>query len=225
MGPGKQDNTSALAVTCPGARGWKRSWRVPALAALFIVAGCQRDPTEEFAVVPARPAPPWEARRASGELFRMEDQRGRVVVLSFGYTGCPDVCPTTLHQLSSFYRRLGPRAREVEVVFVSVDPERDSAALLEDYVRAFDSRFTGLRLEGDALAALLSAYQVTAVRRYASTTRYPDRSFTGPIPYTLDHTGAYLVIDRRGALRLRMPYTAPVEQLQSAVERLLEERN
>lgn len=194
-----------------------------ALAVLLLAMGCQRGAGEGYAVVPARPAPALEAPRASGGVFRLSEQRGKVVLLSFGYTACPDVCPTTLSQLRRLNERLGDSARNVEVVFLSVDPERDSAQRLEEYVRAFHPRFTGLRLERPALEAVLSAYQVTAVRRYPDAARYRERPFAGDAPYTVDHTGAYLVIDSRGALRLRLPYTATVEQMQAAVEPLLVE--
>ncbi|MFP2905972.1 SCO family protein [Pyxidicoccus sp. 3LFB2] len=193
------------------------------MAALLIATGCQRGASAEFAVVPVRPAPRLEAPRASGEVFRLGDQRGRVVLVSFGYTACPDVCPTTLSQLNSLYKRLGNDAQGVEMVFVSVDPERDSTPRLEEYVRAFNPRFTGLRVEGEALSAVLSAWQVTASRRYPDAARYREHRFSGSTSYTVDHTGAFFVIDKRGALRLRLPYTIPVEQMQAEVARLLAE--
>lgn len=195
----------------------------PALSVLLLTGGCQRGADDSFAMVPARPAPALEAPRASGGVFRLSEQRGKVVLLSFGYTACPDVCPTTLSQLRRLEERLGDSANHVEVVFLSVDPERDSAQRLEEYVRAFHPRFTGLRLERPALEAVLSAYQVTAVRRYPDAARYSERPFAAGSPYTVDHTGAYLVIDARGMLRLRLPYTATLEQMQAAVEPLLAE--
>jgi protein SCO1/2 len=202
---------------------WVKRAKAGALTVLLLAVGCQRNASEGFAVVPARPAPALEAPRASGGVFRLSEQRGKVVLLSFGYTACPDVCPTTLSQLRRFEEKLGDSADNVEVVFLSVDPERDSAQRLEEYVRAFHPRFTGLRLERPALEAVLSAYQVTAVRRYPDSTRYRERPFAAGSPYTVDHTGAYLVIDARGTLRLRLPYTATLEQMQAAVEPLLAE--
>ncbi|XXF77409.1 SCO family protein [Myxococcaceae bacterium GXIMD 01537] len=195
-----------------------------ALAVTLLGLSCQRGISEEFAEKPSRPAPPLVATLASGEAFRLSDLGGKVVLLSFGYTACPDVCPTTLTQLNRLYRELGTEAGDVEVVFVSVDPERDSASRLETYVHAFHPRFTGLRLEGDALAQVLSAYRITASRRYPDATRYSEHSFAGETPYTVDHTGAYLLIDRRGVLRGRMPYTASVSQMRAEVARLLAEK-
>jgi protein SCO1/2 len=208
--------------SAPGVRGVARRL-LPVLAVLLLATHCRRDEAEGFAVVPVQPAPALEAPLASGEMFRLSEQRGKVVLLSFGYTACPDVCPTTLSQLREVYRQLGSAARDVEVVFVSVDPERDSAERLETYVHAFGSRFMGLRLEGEALAAVLSGYRVTASRRYPDATRYREHPFTGDIPYTVDHTGAYFLIDKRGALRERMPYTVSSQQLRARVERLLSE--
>ena len=201
-----------------------RAWHLlPALTLVLLAAGCRKDRGEDFAVVPVQPAPALEAPRASGELFRLSEQRGKVVVLSFGYTACPDVCPTTLSQLQRLHGRLGTAARDVEVVFVSVDPERDGAQQLDAYVRAFHPRFTGLRLEPEALAPMLSAWRVTASRRYPDAERYRDRPFTGELPYTVDHTGAFFLVDKQGALRSRLPYTVPVERLQQEVQRLLAE--
>ncbi|MFY0522276.1 SCO family protein [Archangium gephyra] len=208
--------------TVHGTKGWARRL-LPALAVVVLAAGCRKDRGEDFAVEPVRPAPALEAPRASGGVFRLSEQRGKVVVLSFGYTACPDVCPTTLSQLQRLHSRLGEAARDVEVVFVSVDPERDSAQQLETYVHAFNPRFTGLRLDAEALAPMLSAWRVTATRRYPDAARYREHTFTGDMPYTVDHTGAFFLVDKAGALRARMPYTVSVERLQQEVERLLKE--
>ena len=197
-------------------RGW--GW---AGALLGLALACRQ---EQEAMLPSpQPAPALEAPLASGEWFRLSEQRGKVVLLSFGYTACPDVCPTTLSRLQSVHGWLGASARHVEVVFVSVDPQRDTAPLLEAYVDAFNPRFTGVRLEGEALEGVLGAYHVTATRRYPDTSRYRERPFTGEPPYSVDHTGAYFLIDKQGRLRARLPYTTSVEQLEAAVEGLLAE--
>lgn len=208
--------------TDQGTMEWRRRL-LPALAVVLLVAGCRKERGEDFAVVPIQPAPALEAPRASGGVFRLGEQRGKVVLLSFGYTACPDVCPTTLSQLQRLHGRLGEAARDVEIVFVSVDPERDSAQQLETYVHAFHPRFTALRLDAEALAPVLSAWRVTATRRYPDAARYREHAFTGDMPYTVDHTGAFFLVDKAGALRARMPYTVSVERLQQEVERLLKE--
>ena len=205
-----------------GAEGWARRL-APTLAILLLAAGCRKDKGEEFAVVPVQPAPALEAPRVSGETFRLSEQRGKVVVLTFGYTACPDVCPTTLSQLQRVHGGLGAAAKDLEVVFLSVDPERDNPQLLDTYVRAFNPRFTGLRLDPEALAPVLSAWRVTASRRYPDAARYREHPFTGELPYTVDHTGAFFLIDKKGVLRSRVPYTVPVDRLRQEVERLLAE--
>ena len=188
---------------------------------VLLSAACHRG--EDSSVLPLREAPPLEGVLSSGEAFRLSEHRGKVVLVSFGYTSCPDVCPTTLSRLQSVHGWLGTAARQMEVVFVSVDPERDSASQLEAYVHAFNPRFTGLRLEGEALQAALAGFHVTAKRRDPDPSRYRDLPLAGDMPYSIDHTGAYFLIDKRGMLRLRMAYTTSVEQLRTAVERLLGE--
>lgn len=203
----------------PGARA--RALCVVAGTVLLWSMGCRRE--EDFTLLPVQEAPELQAPLASGEVFRLSEHRGKVVLLSFGYTGCPDVCPTTLSRLQSLHGWLGTAARDVEVLFVSVDPERDSASQLETYVHAFNPRFTGLHLEGEALKTALAGYHVTAVRRYPDASRYREHPLSGDIAYSVDHTGAYFLIDKRGQLRARLPYSTSVEQLQAAVERLLAE--
>jgi protein SCO1 len=191
------------------------------LALLWLVSGCR--PRESFAVLPLAPAPALEVPLASGGVFRLGEQRGKVVVVTFGYTSCPDVCPTTLSQLRHLGTRLGGAARDLEVVFVSVDPERDSAEAVETYAHAFGTRFTGLRLEPEPLAPVLAAWHVTATRRYPEPERYREHPFAASSPYTVDHTGAYFLVDKRGRLRLRLPYTVDAERLREEVARLLDE--
>jgi protein SCO1 len=174
---------------------------------------------------PPQPAPDFTARGADGHAFQLSAHRGKVVVLSFGYTSCPDVCPTTLSRLRTAYRELGARADQVSVVFLTVDPERDSPERLRPYLAAFEPRFEGAVLEGEALHTTLERYGITAVRRIADARRYralPGAADAAP-PYSIDHTGGYLVIDREGALRLRYPHQATAQQLVSGLQRLLDE--
>ncbi|EAU62345.1 SCO1/SenC family protein [Stigmatella aurantiaca DW4/3-1] len=195
--------------------------RLLPLMLAVLLTGCWRD--KDFAVEPAQEAPALEATRSSGTTFRLSALRGKVVILSFGYTACPDVCPTTLSRLNNLQRRLGMLSQDLEVVFITVDPERDTERRLNDYVNVFNRRFTALRLEDEALTKLLTAYRVTATRRYPDSERYSNHAFTGEMPYTVDHTGGYFVIDRGGTLRLRIPYDTPLERLQESVEGLLQE--
>ena len=93
---------------------------------------------------PANPAPEFELTQGNGSSFRLSEKRGDVVLLFFGYTSCPDVCPTTLSEMKRVMADLGADAERVQVVFVTVDPERDTPEKLKDYVSIFNPAFIGL---------------------------------------------------------------------------------
>jgi len=130
----------------------------------------------------------------SGKMRSLADFKGKVVVLFFGYTHCPDVCPTTLAELSQALQQLGPdAAKRVQVLFVSVDPERDSAEILSQYVKAFNPSFIALRpANDDQLKQVTKDFRVY----YA---KVPGKT---PDSYTMDHTAASYVFDTTGKLRL-----------------------
>lgn len=121
-----------------------------------------------------------------------DDYRGNVVMLYFGYTHCPDVCPTTLATIATAIRSLGPQAAKVRVLFVTVDPKRDTTAVLKNYVGFFGPQFVGLRGDGDALTALSKRYRV------AYHLEPPDRNGD----YTVDHSSAIFIFDGTGRARL-----------------------
>ena len=120
----------------------------------------------------------------------LEDFRGKAVVVSFGFTHCPDVCPTTLADLSQAIKSLGAQAERVQVLFVTVDPERDTREVLAKYVTAFDPRFLGLY--GDAAATQRAAKEFKV---------YYEKRKSGDT-YSVDHSGQSYVIDPQGRLRL-----------------------
>lgn len=93
---------------------------------------------------PPAQAADFSLESADGSVFRLADQRGQVVVLFFGYTHCPDVCPTTLYDFTQIKERLGPKAEQVKFVMITSDPERDHPDVVENYVSGFDSEFVGL---------------------------------------------------------------------------------
>jgi protein SCO1/2 len=127
-----------------------------------------------------------------GRAVTAEDYRGKIVLLYFGYTHCPDACPTTLTNLSEALRRLGPDASRVRVLFVTVDPARDTLAVMKRYVGAFGSQFVGLRGDDDALAALSKRYRI------AYHLEPPDRNGY----YAVDHSSAVFIFDASGRARL-----------------------
>lgn len=132
----------------------------------------------------------------TGKLRTLADYRGKAVVVFFGYTQCPDVCPTTLSTLAETMKQLGPDADRVQVVFITVDPERDTQALLAQYVPAFDPRFVGL--SGDAAATERVAKEFKII--------YQKQPGATPSSYTVDHSAGVYVFDPQGRLRLYMSH-------------------
>ncbi|ATF90118.1 MULTISPECIES: SCO family protein [Burkholderia] len=129
-----------------------------------------------------------------GKLRTLADYRGKVVVLLFGYTHCPDVCPTTLAELAQSLNQLGPDvAKRVQVLFVSVDPKRDTDQVLSQYVSAFDPSFRALRPANDAqLKQVTNDFRIT----------YEQVAGSKPDNYSMNHTAASVVFDPSGKLRL-----------------------
>jgi protein SCO1/2 len=128
----------------------------------------------------------------TGKVRTLQDFRGKIVVMFFGYTQCPDVCPTTMAEMATVLKELGPSADEVQVLFVTVDPERDTQELLSHYVPAFDKRFIGLYGDAAATAKVAKEFKVF----YAKAPGVDASS------YTVDHTAGSFVFDKQGQLRL-----------------------
>ena len=147
----------------------------------------------------------------NGRPRTLEDFRGKVVVLFFGFTHCPDVCPTTLADLAGAVKTLGPDAGKVQVLFVTVDPERDTAEALAKYVTAFDPQFLGLH--GDAAAIRKTAQEFKI---------YYEKRKTGDT-YSLDHSGQSYVIDRQGRVRLLVRPDRIAQDLPEDLRTLLRE--
>ena len=133
---------------------------------------------------------------ASGKPRTLADYRGKAVVIFFGYTQCPDVCPTTLAELAEVMKKLGPDADRVQVLFVTIDPERDTPQLLAQYVPAFDPRFMGLY--GDAAATERTAKEFKIL--------YQKQPGALPGSYTMDHSAGSYIFDTKGRLRLYVSY-------------------
>jgi protein SCO1 len=150
--------------------------------------------------------------------------RGDVVVITFGFASCPDICPLTLSRMRAVYRLLGADGERVVMAFVTVDPERDRPESLERYVTSFDARIQPVRLEHRALADVLTAYGVTAVKRLPDASRYRNLPGAGT-SYSIDHTAGLFVTDKRGRLRLRIPHDAAADAIAADIRRLLEERD
>jgi len=160
-----------------------------------------------------RPAPAMRLTQDDGAVFDLAEQRGKVVVLFFGYTHCPDVCPTTMADFQSAKRTLGARADRVRWVFVSVDWGRDRPADAMRYARAFDPSFVGLAGDSAALAPILRGFGAAAFREPADSLGN----------YAVMHTASVFVVDPAGRLREPVRWSdARGADLQRAVERALE---
>ena len=147
----------------------------------------------------------------NGKPRTLADFKGKVVVIFFGYTHCPDVCPTTMAELSAVMQQLGPLADKVQVLFVTVDPERDTQELLAKYVPAFDQRFLGLRGDAAATAAVAKEFKVFYGKQPGKTEG----------SYTMDHTAASYVFDPEGRIRLFIRHGQGAEPIVSDLKLLL----
>jgi protein SCO1/2 len=186
------------------------------LCAPLLVVACR--PAERFngqVVEPGKSAPRLVGVNWNGRRFDLEELRGKVVVVFFGYTFCPDVCPFTLAKMKQVYADLGQEAEGLEVVFASVDPQRDTVEKLAAYVPSFDRRFFGLRLEPNEVDQAAQAFGLTV--QYGT----PKEGIETDTNYFVDHTGTYFVIDRAGDLRLKFPPNVAVDVMEPDLRKLL----
>lgn len=153
---------------------------------------------------PYPPAPEFELAREGGTRFRLSELRGNGVLIFFGYTSCPDVCPTTLAELKMALEKLGEDgSRNVRVVFVTVDPERDTPERVQEYVDHFDPGFIGLSGTVPELTKVWQDYGVFRAIGEGS-------SAAG---YLVDHTARVTLIDPAGNLRVSYPFDTPVDDI------------
>lgn len=143
---------------------------------------------------PMRIAPDFSLRGSDGKIFKLSQYRGKVVLLSFGYTHCMAVCPITLAVLAGAHRKLGAAGKDLQVVYVTVDPERDNAARMKEFLGSFDPTFMG----GTGTVA-----QVDAVRKDYGISAVKVPMAEG---YMMSHSSFVYLIDRDGKLRALMPY-------------------
>ena len=148
---------------------------------------------------------------ADGRMRSLADWKGKAVVVFFGYTQCPDVCPTTLAQLAAIRKSLGAEGDRVQVVFVTVDPERDTPAVLKAYVSNFGPGVVGLRGTPEQIAATAKEFKVF----------YAKVPGAAPGSYTMDHSAASYVFDPEGRVRLYVQYGADSKAVASDLKLLL----
>lgn len=193
-----------------------RAPRLRAAAALFLtalLAACAgSDPHYTLKNITGLVSPlEFQLTDQDGQPVTAADYRHDVVLLYFGYTDCPDECPTTLTTLANALHTLGPQASQVRVLFVSVDPRRDTTEVLKRYVSNFGPEFVGLRPDQDELTALSKRYRI------AYHYEKPDKDGN----YEVDHSSAVFIFDRGGHARLLALSDNTAQQVASDLHRLL----
>jgi len=148
-------------------------------------------------------APSVELDGPDGSTVRLSDYKGKVVVLYFGYTFCPDVCPTTLAKLNQALGIMGDKAEDVQVIMVSVDPKRDTPEVLKEYMAHFNPNFIGVTGDPETIDRVATMYGVYYEAKAGSVA-------TG---YLVDHTATLMIVDRDGYLKLVLPFKGTAEEV------------
>lgn len=165
---------------------------------------------------PPRALADFEVPSTTGEPFKLSDHRGEVILLYFGYRTCPDFCPTTLFELQSVYNDLGEPADQLKVMFVTIDPERDTLENMKQYTGAFHDDFLGVRAEGEELQALIDTFGVVAEKRVVGESA---------LSYLFDHTASIFLIGPDGELEAQYLYGTDYRDIVHDVQLILESRS
>ncbi|MEI2415410.1 SCO family protein [Orrella sp. JC864] len=186
---------------------------VLALGTLSLLAACGKDKPEFMGsdITGTRLGQQMSLVDTAGQPRTLADYQGKVMVVFFGFTQCPDVCPTALAEMAQVMQQLGDDADRVQVALVTVDPERDTPQVLREYVTAFDPRFEGLTGTPEQVKQAAQSFKVY----YAKSPR-PDGD------YSMDHTAAIYLLDAKGESRVLVNNTAGVDVLVHDVRTLLE---
>ena len=193
--------------------GWRAAvW----VAALFVLTACQPAPQlpvfQATDITGAAFARDFRLTDHNGRIRTLADFRGKVVAIFFGYTHCPDVCPTTLSDFAAALKLLGEQAGRVQVIFVTLDPQRDTPEILKQFVPAFNPSFLGMYTDADTLKGLAKEYKVV----------YQKTSVKAADDYLIDHSAGTYIYDPRGHLRLLMPYGSSPDAIAHDLKALLE---
>jgi protein SCO1/2 len=193
-------------------RSWPATWL---LAVALLAAGCgQPDTRPAFRLTDVTGAAIGKELNLldhNGKPRTLADFRGKVVVVFFGFAQCPDVCPTTLAELANVAKELGKDADRMQVLFVTVDPERDTPEVLRQYVSSFDSRFLGLYGDAEATARVAKEFKIF----------YQKQRVKDSATYSVDHSAGTYIFDREGRLRLYGRYGAGASLLLHDIRILL----
>lgn len=207
----------SLLSTWPVRRRFMASVGSAVMAVALGLAGCSdadSPPAESFSgidITGADYATGFSLMDQNGQLRTLADFKGKVVVIFFGYTQCPDVCPTSLGELAEAKRLLGPDGDRLQGLFVSVDPERDTPEIMKQYMASFDPSFLALYAAPDALPAVAKQFKVYYKKVEGKT----------PTSYTMDHSAGSYVYDPQGRIRLYFRYGAGAQALADDVKKLL----
>ncbi|MGZ8273714.1 MAG: SCO family protein [Burkholderiaceae bacterium] len=187
--------------------------RLPLLLFAILLAACDsgKPRFNSVDVTGANYARDFRLTDFNGKPRSLADFRGKVVVVFFGYTQCPDVCPTTLSDMAEVKKRLGPDGDKLQVIFVTLDPDRDTPQVLSQYVPAFDPAFIGLYGTRDETAAVAKDFKVFYQK-------VPGKTETS---YTMDHTAGSYVFDREGRLRLFLRHAGAVDPIVEDLRKLI----
>ena len=192
----------------------KRTVLMTVLALSLVMAACGQ--SYQFKGTPypeGQVAPDFQLTAEDGSTFRLSDERGKVVLMFFGYTSCPDICPTTLAEAKQVLDGLGQQIDQVDFLFITVDPERDTPEKLASYTDIFHPAILGLTGDPDTLATVRDGYGVTAIREET-----PDSA----LGYIVNHTARIFLVDPQGDLRLSYGFSTPPADIVADVEHLVE---
>lgn len=186
-----------------------------AIVALLALSACQPAPQasafQATDITGAAFARDFRLTDHNGRVRTLADFKGKAVAIFFGYTHCPDVCPTTLSDFARALEALGPLADRVQVIFVTVDPQRDTPELLKAFVPAFNPGFLGMYGDEATLKQLAKEYKVV----------YQKTSVKGADDYLIDHSAGTYVYDPEGRLRLHVPYGSGPDAIAQDLKTLL----
>lgn len=190
-----------------------RVGQAPAAVAPSAPSGTGSATSQVFRIEPPVPAHDFELIDQHGRPFRLRAQRGHPVLLFFGYTHCPDVCPTTLVTFKAVKDQLGSLAQEVRLVFITVDPERDTPQRLKEYVGYYDPDIVALWGTPEQIQAVRTAYGIVAEKQ-------PQEGAPGG--YWVVHTASALLVDPQGRLRAMYPFGTSAQQMAADLRALLQ---
>lgn len=187
-------------------------WAVVALAAVSLAAYFYLDRQNAMAVAPANIGAPFKLAASTGDVIDSVELKGKAFAVFFGFTHCPEVCPTTLYEMSNALGKLGDEGKDLRVFFITVDPERDTTEFLKNYLTSFDPRIVGLRPALEQLPDVAKSYRV-----------FYEKVKTEDGDYTMNHTSLVYLMDREGKFFGTLDYEEKPDVRLAKLRRLLEE--